>query len=199
MSHSTLYGITKDFLGVEISEYHNSFLFGPAIWRFLELKYHTSSVSGFTFTEGEKQINAIMNKGENFAEQICWELSNQQVFSIADKDLVADCIDKFIEVAQFVGNYDVDRFHAVAADHGSDQYISSDRKADKQTHDQIDHRRVAPCCCHGFGRRKPSNHCKIRRIKKLLQHTACSKRKCKPDYFTKQRAFQHIHLPVSVF
>lgn len=116
MSHSTLYGITKDFHGVEISEYHNSFLFGPAIWRFLELKYHTSSVSGFTFTEGEKQINAIMNKGENFAEQICWELSNQQVFSIADKDLVADCIDKFIEVAQFVGNYDVDRFHTVAAD-----------------------------------------------------------------------------------
>ena len=116
MSCSTLYGITSDLHGAEIANYHNSWLFCPAIWRFLESKYHTDNVISFFGTDGSKQINDIMNKGENLAEQICWELSNQQVFCSADKDFVADCIDKFIDVAQYIGNYDIERFNTIAAD-----------------------------------------------------------------------------------
>lgn len=116
MSCSTLYGITSDLHGAEIANYHNSWLFCPAIWRFLELKYHTDSIIGFPETDGSKQINDIMNKGENISEQICWELSNQQAFCSKDKDFVANCIDKFIEVAQYIDNYDVERFNTIAAD-----------------------------------------------------------------------------------
>ena len=116
MSYSTLYGITSDLHGAEIANYHNSWLFCPAIWRFLELKYHTDSVIGFFGTDGSKQINDIMNKGESISEQICWELSNQQVFCSKDKDFVANCIDKFIEVAKYTDNYDVERFNTIAAD-----------------------------------------------------------------------------------
>lgn len=116
MSYSTLYGITSDLRGVELSHYHNSWLFGPAIWGFLETKYHTDGVIGFTGTDGQKQLNDIMNKGENLSEQICWELSNQQVFCTKDKELVAECIDNFIYVASLVGTYDVEIFHKVATD-----------------------------------------------------------------------------------
>lgn len=116
MSYSTLYGITSDLHGVELNNYHNAWLFCPAIWQFLELKYHTGSVIGFSITEGEKQLNKIMNKGENPAEQICWELSNQQVFCTKDKDFVADCIEKFMKTAQLEGTVYEDRFRLVAAD-----------------------------------------------------------------------------------
>jgi hypothetical protein len=116
MSHSTLYGITSDLHGAELNNYHNAWLFCPAIWQFLELKYRTGSVIGFSITEGEKQLNKIMNKGENIVEQICWELSNQQVFCTKDKDFVADCIEKFMKEAQLEGTVYEDRFRLVAAD-----------------------------------------------------------------------------------
>jgi hypothetical protein len=116
MSHSTLYGITSDLHGAELNNYHNAWLFCPAIWQFLELKYRTGSVIGFSITEGEKQLNKIMNKGENIVEQICWELSNQQVFCTKDKDFVADCIEKFMRTAQLEGTVYEDRFRLVAAD-----------------------------------------------------------------------------------
>lgn len=116
MSCSTLYGITSNLYGVEISNYQNSWAFSPAIWGFLAQKYHTQDVIGFHGHEGWKEINTIMNKGENFIEQICWELSNQQVFCVKDKDFVADCIDKFIDVARLINNYDVERFNTIAND-----------------------------------------------------------------------------------
>ena len=116
MSHSTLYGITENLYGETVSDYRNSWTFSPAIWGFLEQKYHTHSMIGFHGHEGCKEINTIMNKGENLVEQICWELSNQQVFCVKDKDFVADCIDKFIDVARLINDYDVERFNTVAND-----------------------------------------------------------------------------------
>lgn len=116
MSYSTLYGITENLYGETVSDYKNSWTFSPAIWGFLEQKYHTQSIIGFHGHEGCKEINTIMNKGENLVEQICWELSNQQVFCVKDKDFVADCIDKFIDVARLINDYDVERFNTIAND-----------------------------------------------------------------------------------
>lgn len=116
MSYSTLYGITADLHGEQITDYRNSWLFSPAIWGFLAQKYNTQDVIGFHGRDGWKAINNIMNQGKNFIEQICWEVSNQQIFSIKDKNIVADCIDEFINVAKSNADYSVERFNTIAKD-----------------------------------------------------------------------------------
>jgi hypothetical protein len=114
MSYSGIYGIKKDFHGKELFTYDNAWLFSPMIWNILEKKYNTKPVLSYFGENGFSEINRIMNKGKNFAEQICWELSHSQIFFTRDKIAIADCIEKFAN--ENSSNLNIGRFLLIAND-----------------------------------------------------------------------------------
>lgn len=107
MSCSSLYGIKKDYVGEELCEYKNSWLFSPIVWDVLSDKYIPLDIktpyglkrSIVTDISGEiwRKLNNIMNNSDNTPDRICWEMSNQQIFSTKDKECITNNIRKFIE------------------------------------------------------------------------------------------------------
>ena len=77
MSYSSLYGINKKYIGEELYEYKNSWLFSPIIWRVLADKYLPrrngliQDVIGFNGNEVGLKINNIMNNSNNTPDRIC--------------------------------------------------------------------------------------------------------------------------------
>ena len=103
MSCSSLYGIKKNYIGEELHEYKNSWLFSPIIWDVLSDKYlprqyeMVQSVIGLNGNKVWSKINDIMNNSDNTSDRICWEMTNQQIFFTKDKDCIVNNIRKFIE------------------------------------------------------------------------------------------------------
>lgn len=126
MSYSSLWEISKDFNGQRCREYHNSFLFSPIVWAVLCDKYLHSKFSMFQL-EGEWEVlNRELNNSRVLSDRVCWELSNQQIFWSKDKEVVADCIEKFLTENDKYDKYDgvsvlkrdhiQDRFRQIAQD-----------------------------------------------------------------------------------
>lgn len=103
MSYSSLYGIKKNYVGEELYEYRNSWLFSPIVWCVLSDKYlprrygMVQSVIGSNGNEVWSKINNIMNNSDNTSDRVCWEMTNQQIFYTKDKECVASNILKFVE------------------------------------------------------------------------------------------------------
>lgn len=106
MSYSSLYGIKKDFTGEVITEYKNSWWFTQIIMGVLPEKYVPSlvftpygfknSIIGFHGNDLWKATNDSVNKCDNTADRVCWELSNQQIFFTKDKVCIANAIRQFL-------------------------------------------------------------------------------------------------------
>lgn len=104
MSHSSLYGIDKDYKGNVIEEFRNSWLFAPIVWDVLAEKYipprklisHGFKRNIIHDTSLWNEVNNEINNCDNAADRICWEFSGQQVFFTKDKSCVANAIRDFI-------------------------------------------------------------------------------------------------------
>lgn len=135
MSSSSLWGIGKNFVGEELADYKNSWLFSPIVWDVLSEKYCPLDVmTPYGFKKhiiGDQdlwlKVNNELNKSLITSDRVCWELSNQQVFSTRDKQLVADSIRAFAKqnkkiVKEDDGSYlleadhILERFNEIAAD-----------------------------------------------------------------------------------
>lgn len=108
MSRSKMYGIRSDYTGTVLFEYPNSWLFSPNIWEMLPNKYipdYIETPYGYKLMIIEphygpkvwSKTNEKVNNCDNTPDRVCWELSNQNIFSTNDKDLIADSIIKFTE------------------------------------------------------------------------------------------------------
>ena len=117
MSYSSLWTIDKNWSGKEHKEYSNSWLFPPTIWNILFCKYirpeerrrrfpdkdkeFETTYMGWTMTNGNERwakLNGRINNSAEQVDRVLWELSMLSVFNAKDKEFVADCIERFIEV-----------------------------------------------------------------------------------------------------
>lgn len=123
MSYSSLWSIDKDWNGSEVKTYGNSHLFAPIVWDILmckhipleerKLKYPMDidgkkkeyethfliwSMPMFGENDNFDRLNEKINNCQVQVDRVLWELSNLSVFNVKDKDFVADCIEKFIEL-----------------------------------------------------------------------------------------------------
>ena len=106
MSCSSLYGIKKDYTGEEIKEYRNSWLFSPIVMGILPDKYipqeiatpygFKKSIIGLDGDDIWRKTNDKINNCDSVPDRICWEMSNQQIFSTKDKKCIADNIRQFV-------------------------------------------------------------------------------------------------------
>lgn len=105
MSHSSLYGIDKDYKGKVIEEFKNSWLFVPAIWDVLTEKYipprklisHGLRRNIIFDTSLWHEVSNEINNSNNTADRICWEISGGHVFFTKDKNCVANAIRDFVK------------------------------------------------------------------------------------------------------
>ena len=107
MSCSSLWGIKPNYVGEELKEYKNSWLFTPIIIGILPDKYIPEEIQtpyGYKksiIAPGGNDIwsktNDKINHCENTPDRICWEMSNQNIFFTKDKKCIADSIREFVE------------------------------------------------------------------------------------------------------
>lgn len=107
MSYSSLFGIKKDYTGEQIFKYHNSWLFSPVVWGVLPEKYiptyvmtpygFKKGIIGFEGNDVWLKTNSHINTCDNTPDRICWELSNEQIFSTKDKVCIANAIHEFVK------------------------------------------------------------------------------------------------------
>lgn len=109
MSYSSLITMDKDYLAYEVDEFANSWLFAPMLWTLLTRKYFPKDVDTFILSGRHMdKLNQLMNSTPTTFEQICWELSLQQIFSTKDKHVVAHAIRECIKVNDSIKNEDTD-------------------------------------------------------------------------------------------
>lgn len=109
MSRSSLWVLDKDFMGEELCEFANSWLFSPIAWDILLDKYmpHRKMVlfngkkCGYMpSVMSDKNLNADLNDTINnckvLSDRILWEMGNQQIFFTKDKIIVANSIREFL-------------------------------------------------------------------------------------------------------
>ncbi len=108
MSYSSLYVIGKDLTGTEEHSYKNAWLFPPIVWDTLTDKYATpdpnlakwgikKSIISSNGAKVAAEVNEAVNNCNCIEDRICWELASQQIFQTKDKELVADCIYRFLK------------------------------------------------------------------------------------------------------
>ena len=123
MSSSSLYGITKDYKGKEITEYKNSWYFSPVVWnvlsdKLLPRKYgYIQNIIGLGGQEVWNNINNILNNSDFLADRVLWELSNQGIFKVKDKNIIVDCIRDFLKVNNKYDKSDEDNVPILKRDH----------------------------------------------------------------------------------
>lgn len=138
MSYSSLYRIDKKYMGQGFKTYKNSWLFSPMVWDILLEKYipqdvitlygyKKSLICDFDRTLWTK-LNDSLNASDNLADRVCWEMSNQQIFYVRDKAIVARCIRQFVEqnkeydkspndnLSPLERDHIVERFNEIATD-----------------------------------------------------------------------------------
>lgn len=111
MSYSSLWVIDKDFKGKETVAFKNSWLFKSIAEDVLFKKYLPSKavsqygdeyISFLTATRFDgtiiRDLNNLINHCEIEEDRIIWELTGQQIFRTKDKDFIADCIIRFMDI-----------------------------------------------------------------------------------------------------
>ncbi len=131
MSYSSLYVINRDLTGTEEYSYKNAWLFPPIVWDTLTDKYAEpdpelakrgmkKSIISLNGAKVQAEVNEAVNKCNCIEDRICWELASQQIFQTKDKELVADCICRFLKTNEnyphMKGEAIVERFCKIAAD-----------------------------------------------------------------------------------
>lgn len=108
MSYSSLWVMDKNYKGILIEKFQNSWLFSPIIWDKLYEKYITygakdkfgnkkSFLIDIMFDKTVySRLNEKINNSENFYDKILWELTNQQIFFTKDKNYIENAIKEFI-------------------------------------------------------------------------------------------------------
>lgn len=129
MSCSSLWGMNKEFLGEELIEFRNSWLFSPIVWNVLFEKYLPEEVEGRFGKQSymgaatidntmDGRLNDKINNSSVVQDRILWEMSQQQVFFTKDKELVVQAVNHFLEInksfTEDIGSHIHDRFHEVA-------------------------------------------------------------------------------------
>lgn len=105
MSYSSLITIDKEFYAYEDAEFQNSWLYGPMLWTLLTRKYFPEDVDTFILSGSHiDKLNQLMNSTPTTFEQICWELSLQQIFASKDKHIVANAIRECIKADAKIKN-----------------------------------------------------------------------------------------------
>lgn len=105
MSYSSLITMDKDYLAYEVDDFDNSWLFAPMLWTVLTRKYCFGERILNTMSGSHmNRLNNIMNNTKCTCDQICWELSLQQIFSTKDKQVVANAIRECIKVNGSIKN-----------------------------------------------------------------------------------------------
>lgn len=129
MSSSSLWVMDKEFIGQEVDEFHNSFLFSPVVWNVLfekhlpeEAKNPFGKRSYLSATMLNNKIHYLLNEKINNSDiqedRILWEISMQQVFFSKDKSIVANAIRAFhainSDLTKDQGSHIQERFIEVA-------------------------------------------------------------------------------------
>lgn len=105
MSYSSLITIDKEFYAYEDAVFQNSWLYGPMLWTLLTRKYFPEDVDTFILSGRHiDKLNQLMNSTPTTFEQICWELSLQQIFDSKDKHIVANAIRECIKANAKIKN-----------------------------------------------------------------------------------------------
>ena len=108
MSYSSLFLIKPDTSFGQRINYSNSWLFAPVSWDLQLNSYITDEIRtphGFAKSLINSQdanrlfslANDALNNSTCTADRIVWELSNQQIFSTKDKDVVSECIFEYYD------------------------------------------------------------------------------------------------------
>lgn len=111
MSQSSLWVMDGEYMGSEVCEFNNSWLFSPIVWDVLlekylpyrRLKLLDGELAGFmSSVMSDKKLNSDLNEKINncdcLQDRVCWEMSNQQVFFGKDKELISKAIEEFLEI-----------------------------------------------------------------------------------------------------
>ena len=118
MSYSCLIMMDKDYFAYEVDEFDNSWLYAPILWTVLTRKYCPGEkILNMMSGSHMNHLNRIMNSTTNACDQICWELSLQQIFSTKDKHIVANAIRECIKVNGSIKNEDADDTGILQAPH----------------------------------------------------------------------------------
>lgn len=138
MSISSLWGISKDYVGDELIGYKNSWLFTPIIVQVLCEKYVPEMlktpfgikqvIASFDMKSIWTAANEKLNNCDNTPDRVCWEMSNQNIFFTKDKKCVAGAIRAFVKqntqydissedgIASLCREHIIKRFNEIAND-----------------------------------------------------------------------------------
>jgi len=107
MSYSSIYIIDQDTPLSNIIKYSNSWLFAPVVWEIILNSYiqdelRTSyGIAKSLFTSDGDHLFRITNKAVNnssiMSDRVAWEVSNQQIILVKDKEFIADSLLKFVD------------------------------------------------------------------------------------------------------
>ena len=129
MSKSSLWGINKAYVGEELIEYQNSWLFTPIITQVLCEKYVPEMLQT-PFPFRKKQVivsldlnsiwsaaNEKVNSCDNTPDRVCWEMSNQNIFCTKDKKCIAEAIRVFVKQNTQYDISETDRIGSLCREH----------------------------------------------------------------------------------
>lgn len=129
MSSSSLWGINEKLYGEEILEFKNAWLFTPVACDILFQKYLPQKINSpygkrnymaaIMFDNSiHRELNVKINNCGIQEDRIVWEMTNQQMFYVKDKQFIADCVDKFLvtnkKFTGALGDHIFDRFSEIA-------------------------------------------------------------------------------------
>lgn len=108
MSYSSIYIIDQDTHLSNTIEYSNSWLFAPVVWEIILNSYiqdelRTSyGIAKSLFTSGDgdrlfRMANKAVNNSSIMSDRVAWEVSNQQIILVKDKEFIADSLLKFVD------------------------------------------------------------------------------------------------------
>lgn len=124
MSYSSIWVINNKTNGKEYYTYDNSFLFSPAIWNIIVEKYLNIKNGATDIVLNRNNIfnktNKIMNESKNIVDRIAWEVSNQEMFFVKDKNIISSAIKDFLyknkKYSEDFNNSVFERFNIISED-----------------------------------------------------------------------------------
>lgn len=107
MSYSSIYIIDQDTHLSNIIKYSNSWLFAPVVCEIIlnsyiqdELRTSYGIAKSLFTSDGDhlfRMANKAVNNSSIMSDRVAWEVSNQQIMSVKDKEFIADSLLKFVD------------------------------------------------------------------------------------------------------
>lgn len=107
MSYSSIYIIDQDTHLSNTIEYSNSWLFAPVVWEIIlnsyiqdELRTSYGIAKSLFTSDGDhlfRMANKAVNNSSIMSDRVAWEVSNQQIILVKDKEFIADSLLKFVD------------------------------------------------------------------------------------------------------